>query len=245
MNGTPRPLAHVTVAEAATTALFNAIVDGTLAPGTHLRLKDLAEQFGLSMMPMREAVRRLEALGLVELEPHRGAFVRPKTLADLQSTYATRRLLEGEAAAQAAEAFTEAEASLARRALDDLDRCLAAGDTEHARDAHERFHFTIYHASASPWLVRSITPLWRNAERYRLESLRPASLAKRRAREHDAILAAVVAGDAEAARKRMDEHLCYSMDLAVLAFEEAEASAPRASNAAFPGAGRTSEVMSW
>ena len=96
------PVAHVTAADGATSALFSANVDGTLAPGSHLRLNELAEQFGLSMMPVREALRRLEHLGLVLVEPHRGAFVREMTLEDLTATYETRFLLEGEAAYLAA-----------------------------------------------------------------------------------------------------------------------------------------------
>lgn len=211
------PLGHATLAEGATTALFAAIVDGRLPAGSHLRLRDLAEEFGVSMMPMREALRRLEALGLVEVHAHRGAYVREKTADDLRATYAARRLLEAAATAQAAAGLTADQEAEARRALADLDRCLASGDTEHARDAHERFHFALYRAAGNPWLVRSITPLWRNAERYRLESLRPSAQARRLAHEHEAVLAAVVAGDADAARERMDAHLAHSLDLALAA----------------------------
>lgn len=219
---TPRalsPLPHATVADAATSALFEAIVDGTIAPATHLRLQDLAEQFGFSMMPMREAVRELAHLGLVDMEPHRGAFVRAMTLEDVTSTYTTRFLLEGEAAAAAARGFTSEQAGYAREALAGRARYLAMGDTRRARDAHERFHFTIYEAAANPWLVRSIMPVWRNAERYRLESMRHPELAERRACEHEEILAAVVAGDSDRARERMVAHLRTSLDLILSTFE--------------------------
>ena len=130
------PIHRPTAAEAATSALFNAIVDGRLAPGTHLRLQDLAEKFELSMMPVREALRRLEHLGLVEVEPHRGAFVRPMSLEDVVATYETRFLIEGEAASLAAQRFTDDQRRVAQQALDERARYLEAGDTEHARDAH-------------------------------------------------------------------------------------------------------------
>jgi DNA-binding GntR family transcriptional regulator len=202
-------------ADSATTALFNAIVDGTLAPGAHIRLNEVAEQFGLSMMPVREALRRLEHLGLVQVEPHRGAFVREMTLEDVTATYETRFLLEGEAAFRAAQRFTLTAEKVAREALASRAYHLELGNTHEARDAHERFHFTIYEAASNPWLVRSIMPLWRNAERYRLESMRHPELAAQRAREHEAILDSVIAGDAEAARDRTVEHLRSSMQLIV------------------------------
>ena len=213
MTGRLSPINRVTAADGATAALFDAIVDGTLAPGSHLRLGELAEQFGLSMMPVREALRRLEHLGLVELEPHRGAFVREMTLEDLTATYETRFLLEGEAAAQAADGFTAEAEDKAREALAARAYHLELGNTQLARDAHERFHFAIYESAGNPWLVRSIMPLWRNAERYRLESLRHPELAAQRHREHVAILTAVVEGDAEASRDRTVEHLRSSMQL--------------------------------
>jgi DNA-binding GntR family transcriptional regulator len=215
-------IARQTAAEAATSALFNGIIDGTLAPGSHLRLQDLAEQFGLSMMPVREALRRLADLGLVELEPHKGAFVRPMTLDDVVSTYETRFLLEGEAAYLAAKRFTADQRAVAQEALDHRARYLERGDAEHARDAHERFHFTIYEAASNPWLVRCIMPLWRNAERYRLESMRRPELAAQRAREHDAILIAVSEGDGDAARERMVTHLRSSMDLILSTFADTD-----------------------
>lgn len=212
------PLARATAAESATSALFAAIVDGTIAPGAHLRLQDLAAQFGLSMMPVREAVRRLAALGLVEIVPHKGAFVRAMTLEDVVATYETRFLLEGSAARRAAARFTSADAEVARRALDERIQYLDLGDTEHARDAHERFHFAIYDAADNPWLNRSIMPPWRNSERYRIESMRHPELTEQRTREHEEILAAVIAGDEDLAEEKMVLHLRSSMDLIVSAF---------------------------
>lgn len=207
------PVTHTTAADAATTALFNGIVDGTVAPGSHLRLAELAEQFGLSMMPVREALRRLEHLGLVELEAHRGAFVRQLSLEDVRATYETRFLLEGEAAERAARNFTPEAAQTARDALAARARHMAEGEPHRARDAHELFHFTIYQAAGNPWLLRSIMPPWRNAERYRLESMRRPELAAERAREHEAILTAVIDGDGAAARDRTIEHLQASLTL--------------------------------
>lgn len=207
------PVTHTTAADAATTALFNGIVDGTVAPGSHLRLAELADQFGLSMMPVREALRRLEHLGLVEVEAHRGAFVRELSLDDVRATYEARFLLEGEAASLAARHFTAQAAQTAQEALETRARHLDSGSLQSARDAHELFHFTIYEAAGNPWLLRAIMPPWRNAERYRLESMRRPDMSAQRAKEHEAMLAAVIDGDADAARSRTIEHLRASLAL--------------------------------
>ncbi len=146
----------------------------------------------------------------------------------MTATYETRFLLEGEAAYQAAKRFNPVSEQVAKDALAARAFHLERGDTENARDAHEQFHFTIYEAASNPWLIRSIMPLWRNAERYRLESMRRPELAAQRAREHESILAAVVAGDAQAARDRTVEHLRSSMQLALNMFapEAADATKP-------------------
>ena len=79
-------------------ALHEAIMSGELPAGSRLRIRDLAEQVGTSVMPVREAIRRLEEAGLAEREPHKGAVVKGLTLEELVHVYGVRRLLEGEAA---------------------------------------------------------------------------------------------------------------------------------------------------
>lgn len=202
-----------TASDAATTSLFEAICDGRIAAGAPLRLQELADQLGLSMMPIREAIRRLAAMDLVELQPHKGAWVRTMSLDDLRETYETRFVLEGAAARAAAARFTDHDAGIARAALDERARSLAAGDRRASRDAHERFHFTIYEAAGNSWLVRSIVPVWRNSERYRVESLRHPEIADKRAEEHEEILRAVASHDGDAAEQSLIEHLRSSMKI--------------------------------
>lgn len=208
------PVRPSTASEAATTALFEAICNGSIPPGTHLRLQELSADLGMSVMPVREAIRQLAAMELVDLEPHKGARVRPMTLEDLHDIYQVRFVLEGAAVRQAAEAFTAADAEAARGALADRARHLQHGEQRSARDAHERFHFTLYTAAGNPWLARSILPLWRNAERYRLESFRHPEVLAQRACEHERILQAVIAGEGDKAAQGMNEHLVGSMKLA-------------------------------
>lgn len=202
-----------TAGDQAESAVFDAIMDGTIPPGSPLRLQELASQLGMSIMPVREALRRLEGLGLVEIVAHKGAWVRPLTLEDLYDTYFTRINLECLAMRTAATRFTAEDAAIARQALAEHLDAGARGDRVTARDAHERFHFAMYRASGSEWLVRSIGPAWRNSERYRVESMRHPEHVAKRAREHEQMVEALEARDADAAERLLIAHLRSTIDL--------------------------------
>jgi len=192
--------------------LFDAIVEGRIPPGAPLRLKELSEQLGMSMMPVREAIRRLAALDLVEMEPRKGARVRERTLADLQDTYFTRMHLETIAVWEAAQNFTADDGARAATALAEMDAAIAAEDRVAARDAHERFHFAIYEASRRDWLLRSLMPAWRNSERYRVEWMRQDPTI-RLDHEHASVLAALLRGDGPDAVRWLRQHLNASVTI--------------------------------
>src|SRR4051812_34562212 len=102
------------MAEAALERLREAIIMGELTPGTPLRLEDLARTLGMSISPIREAVRQLEALGLAEHVPHHGAKVMRLDVEELRQLFSIRLALEGMALRRAAELFTPAEGEAAR-----------------------------------------------------------------------------------------------------------------------------------
>ena len=207
----PEP-APRTLAEHATLRLQDAILSGELPPGSPLRLEVLARALGMSPMPVREAVRQLEALGLVERVPHRGARVSELTLDDLRDTYEARLVLEGRAVRHAAERFAAEDGQRARRLLEEHAAALAARDFRRSRGLHAQFHFLLYEASGSQWLPRLIRPLWENSERYRLASLRESSVERRR-REHERIVAALAANDPDAAEAALRAHLLVTANL--------------------------------
>ena len=204
-----------TASEVAARLILDAIVDGRFPPGAPLRLQDLSGQLGMSMMPVREAIRKLAAMDIVEMEPRRGARVREKSLEDLQDTYFSRMVLETAAIREAATSLTPEDDERASAALAEQEEAQARGDLVAARDAHERFHFALYEASGRTWLVRSILPGWRNSERYRVATMTLAETAGNRAREHREMLEAVRSGNAEAAVTALSAHLRHSVDLAV------------------------------
>jgi DNA-binding GntR family transcriptional regulator len=200
------------MAEAALAELQDSILSGELPPGSPLRLEELAARLGMSISPVREAVRRLENLGLAVHVPHRGARVSELALDDLHDTYEVRLVLEPLAVSRAAERFTPADAAAARAQLDEYADAHDRGDLRAARDAHTGFHFTLYRASGSEWLLRLILPAWENCERYRAISLQGRSTAEVE-REHLRILDACVEHAPERAAAELSRHLSATANL--------------------------------
>jgi DNA-binding GntR family transcriptional regulator len=215
-----------TAGDEAEIALLRGIMDGTIPPGAPLRLQDLVGQLGMSMMPIREALRRLESLGLVDIIPHRGAWVRPLTRSDLFDTYFTRMHLEGQALLAAAGRIGPGELEQARGVLADKRAADARGDLAAARELHERFHFGLYSASGSGWLMRCIEPAWRNAERYRVESMRYPDHFKARDAEHSLIVDALAEEDGVRAVALLVSHLRSSAELVAAELEVVDDTPP-------------------
>jgi DNA-binding GntR family transcriptional regulator len=196
---------HRTLAEKAFETLHWAIITGQLRPGARLPIEELAEVLDMSPMPIREAVRRLDAAGLVENIPHRGARVTELSITDLAEVYEARLALEVLAIRRAAERFGPAHEEFARRRLETLE-AMTNDKSAEASAAHAAFHFAVYDAADSAWLVRLIRPVWETSERYCLEVPECRQLASRR-HEHRAILTACVAHDPDRAALALHDHL--------------------------------------
>ena len=203
--------AHRTLADRAFEALHDAIVAGSLEPGERLPIEELGEMLGMSAMPIREALRRLDAAGLVENIPHRGARVSGLSIVDLADVYGARLALEPLAVARAAERFTAEHAAAAAGRLGALEP-LADENSPATWAAHAAFHFALYDASGSVWLGRLIRPLWETSQRYRLAVTVARRLDDRR-REHQTILQACIDHDAELAARSLREHLVITANV--------------------------------
>jgi len=204
---------HRTLAERAVADLQESILRGELAPGAPLRLEALAKALEMSAMPIREAIRELERLGLAEHVPHRGARVAQLTVGDLRDTYEARLALESLAVRHAAERAGADDVATARRLLEEHLAAYRLGDAARGRTLHAEFHFALYAASGSQWLPRLIRPLWENSERYRLASLQAGRSLERRRREHQRIVDAVAAHDPAAAEDALRAHLVLTANL--------------------------------
>jgi DNA-binding GntR family transcriptional regulator len=201
------------MAEAALERLREAIIMGELTPGTPLRLEDLGRRLGMSISPIREALRQLEALGLAEHLPHHGAKVMRLDVEELRELFSIRLALEGMALRRAAELFTPADADAARSHLDAYDEARRHGDIRAAVHAHGSFHFALYEAARSAWLLRLIRPAWDSCERYRPVLLAKGALQDRHEELDVELLDACSAHDPERAAKALHDHLELATDI--------------------------------
>jgi DNA-binding GntR family transcriptional regulator len=205
-------------------ALERAIVSGDIAPGTVLRQEQLSEDYGVSRTPVREALRRLAALGLVSFEPNRGVRVRTLSREELREAFLVRAELESLATELAAARITEDD-------LDELDRAEARFAELTARlagvssDSPERmalvadwvrgnhaFHDVIYRVANAPLIERlaksarfSGSAVWAPADATELDDLY-----RRNERQHRALIEALRAGSAAGARALAREHVLAS-----------------------------------
>ena len=211
---------HRTMAEAALERLREAIILGELTPGAPLRLEDLARSLGMSISPIREAVRQLEALGLAEHVPHHGAKVTGLDVEELRELFSVRLALETLALRRATELLEPADEAAARAQLEAFDAARRRGDTRAAVRAHSAFHFALYEAARSPWLARLLRPAGDSGERYRPGLLVEKGELQARHRALDgALLEACVAGDPDRAAAAFRDHLelatgIFSVELA-------------------------------
>ena len=202
-----------TLADAATAELRERILSGELESGAPLRLEELARSLGTSISPVREAVRKLESLGLAVHVAHRGSRVKELDVDDLRDTYEARLALEPVAVARAAGHIRPVDVERAQAALENYTLFHERGDRPAARAAHDAFHFTLYSASGSEWLVRLIRPAWENSERYRELAFQNAGIVRARQAEHEHILATCAASDGEDRCSELRRHLTVTANL--------------------------------
>jgi DNA-binding GntR family transcriptional regulator len=177
------------------------VITGELAAGEQLRQRDLAQRFGVSQTPVREAMRRLESEGLLVCDTHRGFTVAAHDLGRVEDAPLIRAALESLGASLAARKIDAA--GLARlRDLNDRMRTLPDDDPSYA-ELNREFHFTVYSCAGSPLLLSLMRLLWASLHggpgvtRTHAES----------ARQHDEILQALADGDPEGASARTYQHI--------------------------------------
>ncbi|MET9953782.1 GntR family transcriptional regulator [Streptomyces sp. NPDC006339] len=196
--------------------LRRAITTGELRPGDPIRQDTLAARLDVSRVPLREALKALEAEGLVVHHVHRGYFVAELSLADLEEIYRIRRLLETEAVRAALRRMPDGLIRSLERSQADVERAAATGDVTAMAEANRRFHFALVEASGMPRLVRLITTLWDATDAYRALYYAQDPHRQAAVREHRAVISAVTQSDEAAAVRWLDEH----RDHAVAALRE-------------------------
>lgn len=183
------------------------IFDGTFADGDRLDEVRLAEQFGVSRTPLREAFQRLALSGLVQLIPRRGAFVRQPGPVELMEMFEVMAELEAVCGRLAAKRISD-------QALDELNdanaKCQAAVDAQDS-DAYyvenERFHRILYRESGNGFLEQEACKLHKRLKPFRRQQLRFRGRLAQSMDEHKAVVQALVRGDGEAAANALRDHV--------------------------------------
>ena len=183
------------------------IATGKLLPGTRLDEVELATRFGVSRTPIREALRLLLGEGLVETRPHRGAVVAQVTPQRLIEMFEVMAELEAMCARLAARRMSDEELAELESAHEACRGSAAARDADAYFYANERFHYAIYAASHNTFLFEQAASLQRKLRPYRRLQLRVRNRPQRSFEEHQAILDALRAGDAEQAVHTIRSHV--------------------------------------
>lgn len=202
-------LPGLTATELVFRRLLDAIATGGLPSDSTVTEEQLAARHTVSRTPMRDAVRRLEALKLLVREPGRGLRVPPMTLGEMHNLSATREALEGLLAAAAATRVAAGGLSLDRlRAVHDRHaRVLRTGDTELILSVGYDFHEEVRRLAGNPVAAACHEQVMLAFERYRHLARKLPARPKRIAEEHGEVLRAIAAGRPEAAERAMRRHV--------------------------------------
>lgn len=216
-----RPIESRSVVEQVKAELRRSILSGALEPGKEFSLREIAAVLNVSFIPVREALRSLEGEGLVVFRPGRSALVAPLDLADLQGIYRLRHQLEPEIAARSCLLLSDAELDRLDAQAHEFGRQDLGIDEIY--DSHRAFHEALLAPAATEWDQRTLTTLWRAAERYirigfgRLDPV-PAEHA-RREHSHHHLLDAFRTRKPKIVTKATQEHLEHNESIAMRALD--------------------------
>ena len=213
MTQKPKPLSTIQVngpipaAQARSiieSSLREAILDGRLPSGTAVRQQELADLFGVSRMPVREALRQLEAQSLLTVVQHKGAVVAPLITSNAVETYALRSVLEGFALRLSIPLLDDNDLTMAAQYIEQLE-----GQTSYAEIArlNRLFHMSLYHKAPNAKLLDLVERELNEEERFLRFHLSSMGLGKLTQDDHRAMLAAATAKDIDQAVRLLEEHL--------------------------------------
>ncbi|HEX7833775.1 MAG TPA: GntR family transcriptional regulator [Thermoanaerobaculia bacterium] len=189
------------------------VLEGRIRPGEWLRQERIAREQGASQMPVREALKRLVAEGILEHVPYCGVRAVQFTVEDVEDLYACRVFIEGMSARYAAQSITNDEVRELQRLHARMSVLAMPGELVEYRELNRQFHALIFTASRRSYLIRTLgqlwsafpTMLWSNIPRAATDSVRERDDAD--PIEHDAIVRALAARDADAAERAVRHHI--------------------------------------
>jgi DNA-binding GntR family transcriptional regulator len=213
MSAEPAPRSHKQLRLWVADRLRSAILEGLLKPGQWLRQEQLAQEYGVSQMPVREALKQLAAEGLVEHLPYRGVRVVAFSPEDVEDLYLCRGFIEGMAARFAAARITPEEVAELAKLHERMCACKTPEDLREYRDLNRRFHELIFSASGRSYLVRTLAQLWSAFPSMLWSNIPRIAVASVPGRdepdtaEHTEIVAAFAARDPARAERAVRRHI--------------------------------------
>ena len=192
-------------------ALRSALLDGDYLPGERIYEGAIAKALGVSRIPVREAIRRLQQDGLLDVRPHYGIYVATIPSAEIEDIYRIRGVLEATAAALAAERMTKAEIAELGTIVDAQRKAALSADSLPREPVSavqaDRFHHAIHVGAQSPRLLTLLEQLYAQVTHFRNLTLRLPGRAAASAQGHAAVFEAIAKRDADAAEHVMRLHI--------------------------------------
>ncbi|MGJ8569632.1 MAG: GntR family transcriptional regulator [Hoeflea sp.] len=183
------------------------IVTGEFADGERLDEVKLAEQFGVSRTPLREAFQSLAASGLLTLEARRGAFIRHPDFVELVEMFEVMAEIEAMCGFRAARHVTESQMVAIGRTIETCEIAISAGDFDEYYRENEKFHHLVYEASGNRFLAGEARRLHKRLQPYRRLQLRANGRMPQSMREHRDVFAALERNDPKAAAAALRRHV--------------------------------------
>jgi DNA-binding GntR family transcriptional regulator len=191
----------------AATALRASILSGEIRAGARIRIQDLEDRLGISRIPIREALRRLEAEGLVKTTPHRSTVAAPLSLTELWDVYDVREALEIRAAKRSVARLKPEQLEAANQARIEAAAAVHEGDRPRFFEANHRFHQLLREPGSNATMEHVIQQLLQTADRYTNLALDVAEVANIAGIQHQRIYEAYVARDWPTVKKETLAHL--------------------------------------
>ncbi|MBP8169108.1 MAG: GntR family transcriptional regulator [Azonexus sp.] len=183
-----------------------------LTPGDWIDEQKLAEQYGISRTPLREALKVLAAEGLVDLKPRRGCYVTEISRQDIDDIFPLMAMLEGRCAFIAVQLAKPADIRDLKAIHEKLELAAKESRIDAFFEANQEFHRRIQELTNNRWLLSVIQDLRKVLKLSRLHSLSLEGRLQQSLEEHRVIMAAFEAGDAEKAEKSMHDHLLFGRE---------------------------------
>jgi DNA-binding GntR family transcriptional regulator len=203
---------RMTAQQFALNHLRSELASGVLQPGDRIRQEQLAAELGSSIVPVREALKTLEAEGQIRYLPHRGFQVAQFGLEELIETHRLRSLLEDEAVRIAIDRLCEDDFLLLESAIDKMEQASSELDVTAMNAGNYDFHFTIFNAAGMPRLTQFVHLLWQSTNAYRVLYFTDAEHRSRVNAEHRRVVELLRAKDVDGAVAELDGHRKHGVD---------------------------------